>query len=152
MRKHISYVFNELYRAQPIRCDIPNGATDIQEFDSLEELKNSQGYIAYIQELKTTQVATDYENLDKIVKAKQIELGMDLSKEGLVQNGVLLRTILQTPIPTKTAAAFAWLQNLWDTKYFNVQEGTTVTFDDILPLEISYSEIAAELGFSTAQP
>jgi hypothetical protein len=27
-----------------MRCDVPNGATNIQEFESLEDLKKSQGY------------------------------------------------------------------------------------------------------------
>ena len=89
----------------------------------------------------------DYANLDKIVKQKQIELGMDLSKEGLVQNGILFHKISQTPVPEKTQAAFDWLNNLWQTKYFSVSEGDSVTFDDIDPLEISYAEIATELGF-----
>jgi|14_taG_2_1085336.scaffolds.fasta_scaffold00545_23 hypothetical protein len=142
-----SFTLNGEYRAQKSNAEVHKDATNIQEFDSFEDLAASPEYIAY-QEAKAAEQATaDYANLDKIVKQKQVELGMDLSKEGLVQNGVLLHTILQTPIPEKTQAAFDWLQDLWQAKYFTVNEGDIVTFDDVEPLNISYAEIAAELGF-----
>lgn len=147
--KHISFNIDGVFGWRPdgAKYKPHAGEESVQEFDSFEDLQASAEYIADQEAKAAEQAATNYVNLDKIVKSKQIALGMDLSKEGLVQNGVLLHTILQTPIPPKTLEAFNWLQNLWDTKYFNVQEGDTVTFDDILPLGISYSEIATELGF-----
>lgn len=142
-----SFTLNGEYRAQKSTAQVHKDATNIQEFADLAALKASPEYIAYQEAKAEEQDAVDYANLDKIVKQKQIELGMDLSKEGLVQNGVLLHTILQTPIPAKTQAAFDWLQDLWQEKYFTVSEGDPVDFSDIEPLNISYAEIAAELGF-----
>ncbi len=142
-----SFNLNNKYDAQRATVQVHKDATNIQEFDSFEDLATSPEYIAYQEAKANEQAAIDYANLDKIVKQKQVELGMDLSKEGLVQNGVLLHTILQTPIPEKTQAAFDWLQDLWQAKYFTVNEGDIVTFDDVEPLNISYAEIAAELGF-----
>lgn len=144
---YTSFTLNGQYRAQLTSAQVHKDAENIQEFASREELKASDDYINYRAAQEAYQKSADYANLDKIVKQKQIELGMDLSKEGLVQNGILLHTILQTPMPIKTQEAFDWFQNLWQTKYFSVQEGDTVTFDDIQPLNISYAEIASELGF-----
>lgn len=140
-----SFTLNGQYRAQPATAQVHKDATNIQEFESYEELQESSSYISYQEEQANKKASIDYQNLDKVVKQKQIELGMDLSKEGLVQNGVLLHTILQTPIPAKTKEAFDWLRALWDTKYFSVSEGDLVTFDDVEPLNISYAEIAEEL-------
>jgi hypothetical protein len=142
-----SFTLNGEYRAQKSTAQVHKDATNIQDFADLAALQASPEYIAYQEDEANKKSATDYANLDNIVKQKQVELGMDLSKEGLVQNGVLLHTILQTPIPEKTQLAFNWLNNLWQTKYFTVSEGDAVDFSDIEPLNISYAEIAQELGF-----
>lgn len=142
-----SFTLNGEYRAQKSTAQVHKDATNIQDFADLAALQASPEYIAYQEAKAAKKAAIDYDNLDNIVKQKQVELGMDLSKEGLVQNGVLLHTILQTPIPEKTQLAFNWLNNLWQTKYFTVSEGDPVDFSDIEPLNISYAEIAAELGF-----
>ena len=142
-----SFTLNGQYRAQPASAQVHKDAENIQEFASLEELQASDAYIDYRAAQESEQKAADYAKLDKIVKQKQIDLGMDLSKENLVLNAVLLSNITGNPMPTKNAEAFAWLQNLWNTKYNNVQEGDSVSFDDIEPMPYSYKELQTELGF-----
>ena len=142
-----SFTLNGQYRAQPATAQVHKDAENIQEFVSEEELQASDAYIDYRAAQEAMQKATDYSNLDKIVKQKEIDLGMDLSKENLVLNAVLLSSITGSPMPTKNAEAFAWLQNLWDAKYNNVQEGDSVSFDDIEPMPHSYKELQTELGF-----
>lgn len=142
-----SFTLNGQYKAQPASAQVHKDAENIQEFASLEELQASDAYIDYRAAQEAEQKAADYANLDKIVKQKQIDLGMDLSKENLVLNAVLLSNITGDPMPVKNAEAFAWLQNLWNTKYNNVQEGDSVSFDDIEPMPHSYKELQTELGF-----
>ncbi len=144
---YTSYTLNGQYKAQPASTQVHKDAENIQEFASLDELQASDAYIDYRAAQEAVQKAADYANLDKIVKQKQIDLGMDLSKENLVLNAALLSNITGDPMPAKNAEAFVWLQNLWNTKYNNVQEGDSVSFDDIEPMPYSYKELQTELGF-----
>ncbi len=134
------------YGAHKITAKLHKDAENIQEFNSLEELHASPDYIAYQEDKANKKSATYYANWDKVVKSKQEELGMDMDKKALIQDAVLLHTVKGEPLPPKCQKAFDWLRDLWKRKYNDIEEGDTVSFDDIDPLGISYKEIQTELG------
>ena len=142
--KYRSFTVNGAYSAVLPGSQHPVTAENLKEFDSFEDLQADTDYVSYVEDKKEEREAADYKNLRNKVKKYQEELGMDTDKKAFLFASIGMFAAKGLPLPEKTQEAKDWLDHLWKVKYYDVEEGDSVSLTGIDPLGISFLELQLE--------
>ncbi len=143
--KYSSFILDNKYRAQSEKSLISEDAENVEYFETFEELEASESYQNYIAAQEEDKKKVAYDQLSKVVKQKQYELGCDSTKETLLL--IALETRGYDNLPGKVKTAFDWFSAFWRDYYYTLPEPYILDFSEAKALEISFAELQQELGY-----